>query len=116
MLNSSLTTPINSKSKISTQSYNLLKNIKSKKTIEYISENKVFEEIYNTKEEEVVNLMKNLSQKIKEYDDILYKKFKNNSKSNNNELSSYEKCIIEFKDKQITLLPEFLPTTLIIYI
>ena len=108
MLNSSLTTPINSKSKISTQSYNLLKNIKSKKTIEYISENKVFEEIYNTKEEEVVNLMKNLSQKIKEYDDILYKKFKNNSKSNNNELSSYEKCIIEFKDKQINFLKKLI--------
>lgn len=108
MLNSPLTTPINSKSKISTQSYNLLKNIKSKKNIEYISENKVFEEIYNSKEEEIVNLMKNLSQKIKEYDDILYKKFKNNSKSNNNELSSYEKCIIEFKDKQINFLKKLI--------
>ena len=119
-LNSSLTSPspINSKSKNSSQSVNLFQSKKNKKNNEYISENKVFEEIYNLKENEIFSLMKNLSQKIKEYDDILYKKNKINSLKYNNNLYLYEKCVIEFKDKQITftLNKNFLYKNVLIYV
>lgn len=110
ILNSSLTSPspINTKSKNSSQSMNLFQNKKNKISIEYISENKVFEDIYNIKENEIINLMKNLSQKIKEYDDILYKKYKKDSKRYTNDLSLYEKNIIEFKDKQIKFLKKLM--------
>jgi hypothetical protein len=87
---------------------NLFQNKKNIISIEYISENKVFEDIYNIKENEIINLMKNLSQKIKEYDDILYKKYKKDSKRHNNDLSLYEKNIIEFKDKQIKFLKKLM--------
>ena len=83
--------PINSKNKRNNIDSNFAQNIQSKKSLEYISENKVFEGIYNLKENEIFSLMKNLSQKIKEYDAILYKNLKNSSKSINNELSLFEK-------------------------
>lgn len=83
--------------------------LKNKNKIEYTTQNKVFEEIYNTKDNEIINLMKNLSQKIKEYDDVLYKRNKNNyNKSNNNELITFEKNIIDFKDKQIQYLQKLI--------
>ena len=102
MLNSPILTPINSKNKSVNQDFKEIRN-KNKKSLEYITENTVFEDIYNLKENEIFLLMNNLSQKIKEYDDVLYKKFKSNSKSNN-QLSLYEKVIIEYKDKQISFL------------
>ena len=83
--------------------------LKNKNKIEYTTQNKVFEEIYNAKDNEISNLMKNLSQKIKEYDDVLYKRNKNNyNKSNNNELITFEKKIIDFKDKQIQYLKKLI--------
>jgi len=45
---------------------------KRKKENKFITENKIFEEIYDNKENELFSLMKNMSQKIKEYDNILY--------------------------------------------
>ena len=89
LLNTPIISPINSKNTMSSQ--HRYENKKEKNRIEYISENKVFEIVYNLKENEIFSLMKNLSQKIKKYDDILYKKFKKNNKNNNSELSSYEK-------------------------
>ena len=100
--------PINSKNKINNVESNCIQNIKSKKSLEYISENKVFEDVYNLKENEIFSLMKNLSQKIKEYDAILYKNLKNNSKNIIFELSLFEKNIIDFKDKQINFLKKLL--------
>lgn len=92
-------------SEISNKAFQSLKdNYKSKTKIkksEYSTENKVFEEIYNSKDNELISLMKNLSQKIKEYDDALYKKYKNNFNRVNNGLLVFEKNIINFKDKQI---------------
>lgn len=99
---------------LSENSIKLLQNLskyklKNKNKIEYTTQNKVFEEIYNTKDNEIINLMKNLSQKIKEYDDVLYKRNKNNyNKSNNNELITFEKNIIDFKDKQIQYLQKLI--------
>lgn len=107
-LNSSLTSPINSNNKSTNLSIDILNNKKNKKPFEYISENKVFEEVYNSKENEIYSLMNILSEKIKEYDNVLYKNYKNNGKINNNEISSYEKNIIEFKDKQITFLKKLI--------
>jgi len=72
--------------------------------------NEVFEGVYNNKENELLSLMMNLSQKIKEYDSILYKKHKNdirNSK-NNKELLLFEKNIIEFKNNQIKLFKKLI--------
>lgn len=108
MLNSSLTSPINSNNKSANLSIDILNNKKNKNPVEYISENKVFEEVYNSKENEIYSLMNILSGKIKEYDNVLYKNYKNNGKINNNEVSSYEKNIIEFKDKQITFLKKLI--------
>ena len=67
--------------------------------------NTVFEGIYNNKENELLSLMFNLSQKIKEYDSILYRNHKNDIKNskNNKELLLFEKNIIEFKNNQIAL-------------
>ena len=108
MLNSSLTSPINSNNKNTNLSIDILNNKKIKNSFDYISENKVFEEVYNSKEKEIYSLMNILSEKIKEYDNVLYKNYKNNGKINNNEVSSYEKNIIEFKDKQITFLKKLI--------
>ena len=107
MLNSPLVSPVNLNNKNLSLNKNILQKKGNKNEIEYISENKVFEEVYNLKENELLSLMKKLSQKIKEYDDILYKQFKNNSKINN-ELSLYEKAIIDFKDKQIKFMKKLL--------
>ena len=82
-------------------------NFKCKKN-EYITQNKVFEEIYNAKDNEIYNLMKNLSHKIKEYDDVLYKNYKNNYNYNKSELIIFEKNIINFKDKQIKYLKKLI--------
>ena len=104
-LNSPLSTPLNAKNKIG---YKILKKKNNKASMEYISENKVFEDIYNSKENEIISLMNLLSQKIKEYDDVLYKNFRNNSYANNNEISLYEKYVLEFKDKQIIFLKKLI--------
>ena len=104
LLNSSGLFPIDSKNKLLYQNLSITQNKKGKKNYEYISKNKIFEDVYNMKENEITNLIKNLSQKIKEYDNILYIKSKNNSKNNNNELSLYEKNILNFQDNQINFL------------
>lgn len=72
--------------------------------------NAVFIGIYNNKENELLSLMINLSQKIKEYDSILYKKHKNDERNskNNKELLLFEKNIIEFKNKQINLFKKLI--------
>lgn len=101
ILNTQLKSSINSKNK------NLSCNNMENTTSEYITENQIFEEIYNLKENEILSLMKNLSQKIKEYDNILYKQFKNDSK-NSNKLSLFERSIIDFKDKEIKFLKKLL--------
>ena len=87
--------PLNNLSKYIYRSQNKIKKP------EYSTENKVFEEIYNAKDNELLSLMKNLSQKIKEYDDALYKKYKTNLNRANSGLLIFEKNIINFKDKQI---------------
>ena len=51
--------------------------------------------------QQIISLMKNLGNKILEYDDALYKKFKTSFNKNNSQLLLYEKNIINFKDKQI---------------
>ena len=99
---------INSKNKNTNIKLNLSKNKKNKNTLEYISENKVFEDIYNSKENEIISLMNVLSQKIKEYDDVLYKSYKNKSERGNDEVSLYEKNIIDFKNNQIRYLKKLL--------
>ena len=104
MPNTPLISPINSQKR--NKSINQFSNIIfNKKQKEYITKNKVFEEVYNLKENEILSLMTNLSQKIKEYDDILYNLFKNNTKC---EISLYEKSIIDYKDKQIKFLKKLL--------
>ena len=81
--------------------YKLNISAKKKKRNEkkYHIKNEVFEEIYDNKENELLILMKTLSQKIKEYDDILYQKYKNDSK--NRDLLLFEKNIIDFKNRQL---------------
>ena len=74
---------------------------------EYKTRNKVFEDIYNSKEETIINLMNELKNKILEYDDILYRKNKNEF-NNNNKILIYEKNIINYKDKQIQFLKNLL--------
>ena len=83
-------------------------NIKKKIKIEYTTQNKVFEEIYNAKDNELFSLLKALSQKIKEFDDILYKNNKYNNNKNNIELITYENNIINFKDKQIRFIKKLI--------
>ena len=65
--------------------------------------NEVFEEVYDNKENELLILMNNLSQKIKEYDDILYTKYRSDNKliKDNRELLVFEKNIIDFKNWQL---------------
>ena len=88
---------------------NLSKNKFSKKKIEeYTTQNKVFEEICNSKDNEIISLMKTLSQKIKEYDDILYKNCKKSFNKNNNKLITFEKNIMNFKDKQIQFIKKLI--------
>ena len=84
---------------------------KRKKENKYITKNMVFEEIYNNKENEIFSLMKNLSQKIKDYDNVLYKIFKNSSPDNKKrkkELLLFEKNIIDFKCRQIAFIKKLI--------
>ena len=78
------------------------------KNEDYISINKVFEDVFKAKDEEINNLRKNLGKKLLEYDDILYKKYKNGIDKDNNQLLEYEKNIIDFKDKQIMFLKKLI--------
>ena len=88
----------------SSKDLNFIKGIDCLKKMKYITVNKVFEDIYNKKEENIIELMDILKKKILEYDDILYKKYKNRIDNDNKELLLYEKSIINFKDKQIKFL------------
>ena len=72
--------------------------------VKYITRNKVFEDIYNKKEENIINLMEDLKNKILEYDDVLYQNFKNKYDKDNRQLLLYENNILKFKDKQIKFL------------
>ena len=83
------------------KSYTKIKNGSKIPQKEYISRNKVFEDVYNSKDEQIITLMKNLRNKILEFDDALYKKYKTSSDKDNTQLLLYEKNIINFKDKQI---------------
>ena len=86
-----------------------LKNIQKNPTkskdkpmkIQYTTRNKVFEDIYSTKEEIIIHLMKKLKNKLLGYDNILYK-------LNDSELLLYEKNIINYKDKQIHFLTKLI--------
>ena len=75
---------------------------KRKNFLDYLSEFRLFKETYNLKENLIFSLMKNLSQKILEYNDNLYKKIKKNKHAS--ELSLFERNVIEFQDKQINFL------------
>jgi hypothetical protein len=74
----------------------------------YISQNTVFEDVYNGKEEEIINLMKDLKNKILEYDDALYKNCKNSWDNDNSQLLLFEKNIINYKDNQLKLLKKLI--------
>ena len=52
MLNSSLLSPINSQKRNQSVNQQLSNSIFNKRTTEYITKNKVFEEVYNLKENE----------------------------------------------------------------
>ena len=88
--------------------HNTLNKRKKNLKTEYITQNIVFEEIYNLKENELLSLLKNFTEKIKEYDDILYKKCKNSFNKSNSELLLYEKNVMDFKDKQIKFIKKLL--------
>ena len=96
-------------SEIFSDSYSKEINKNSKKKIvgvkqkkeEYISQNKVFEDVYNSKDDEIFSLMKNLANKILELDNTLYKKFKTSYSKDNTQLLLFEQNILNFKDKQI---------------
>mgnify|MGYP006873069944 CR=1 FL=1 len=79
---------------------------KTKNYLDYLSEFKVFKESYNLKENIIFSLMKNLSEKIKEYNENLYRIFKRNKYAK--ELSLFEKYITEFQDKQINYLKKLI--------
>ena len=74
----------------------------------YISRNKVFEDIYNKKDEIIINLLNNFKKKILEYDDVLYKNFKNKFNKNNKQLVLFEKNLLNFKDRQIQYLKKLI--------
>ena len=88
--------------------HNFGNNKKQKNEYEYITKNKIFEEVYNSKESELLKFLKILSQKIKEYDDFLYKKYKQSFNKNNNELLLFEKNVMNFKDKQIKFIKKLI--------
>jgi hypothetical protein len=85
---------------------NINPKIKKQNKKQYHIKNEVFEEIYDNKENELLILMKTLSQKIKEYDDILYQKYKNESK--NRDLLLFEKNIIDFKNRQLQYIKKLI--------
>jgi hypothetical protein len=75
-----------------------------KKKTDYISQNIVFEEVYDLKENELFSLLNNFSQKIKEYDNYLYRQYRNSFNKNKSKLMAYEKNVLELKDKQIKFI------------
>jgi len=79
-----------------------------KKKIKYTTINKVFEDIYNKKEESIINLMNDLKNKILEYDNALYYNYKSKKDKDNKQLLLYEKNVINFKDKQIQFLKKLI--------
>ena len=85
--NSSSSKDKNNKNKLTESNQNPLvaKKIKQK-AVEYKTKNKVFEDIYNKKEEAIINLMEELKNKILEYDDILYQKNINKFNDKNNKI------------------------------
>lgn len=99
---------LNDKSTKNILKYNMSLSTKKKKEKEKKNgiKNEVFEDIYDKKENELFILMKNLSQKIKEYDDILYQKYKSDSK--NRELLLFEKNIIDFKNRQLQYIKKLI--------
>ena len=79
-----------------------------KRKLKYTTINKVFEEVYNKKEESIINLMTDLKNKILEYDNALYYNYKSKKDKDNKDLLLYEKNVINFKDKQIQFLKKLL--------
>ena len=79
-----------------------------KKRIKYTTNNKVFEDIYNKKEESIINLMNDLKNKILEYDNALYFNYKSKKDKDNNQLLLYERNVINYKDKQIQFLKKLI--------
>lgn len=71
----------------------------------YTSTNKVFEDIFNAKEENINKLTKELNNKILEYDDFLYK---NKNYEDKSKLLLFEKNILNYQDKQIEYLKKLL--------
>ena len=88
-------------SEIFSNSSKKILNIKTKRKTKYVSRNKVFEDIYNQKEEIIINLLNDLKNDILEYDNTLYNNYKNQYDSDNRQLILFEKNILSFKDKQI---------------
>ena len=80
----------------------------TQKKEEYITINKVFEDVYNSKDKEIISLLNNLANKILEFDDTLYKKYKTSYSKDNSQLLLYEKNIMNFKDKQIQNLKKLI--------
>ena len=70
------------------------------------AKNEIFEAVYNNKESEILTLMNKLSQIIKEYDAILYKK--RNIDRINKEILLFEKNILEFKNNLFNLLQKLI--------
>jgi len=89
----------NSKQNYSSDKYRDSRNNKNVK-------NEIFEALYNSKENEIITLMNNLSQIIKEYDAILYKK--RNIDKINKEILLFEKNVLEFKNNQFNLLQKLI--------
>ena len=90
--------------------YFLSKDVKKERKKKYHIKNEVFEDVYDNKENELLMLMNDLSQKIKEYDDILYTKYRSDYKNikNNRELLVFEKNIIDFKNCQIQYIKKLI--------
>ena len=104
-ISNSSTKDLNKYTKLNKRSNITLKA--KQQTIKYTTRNKVFEDIYNAKEENIIDLLKELKNKILEYDNILYRNNKNGY-DNNNKLLIYEKNVINYKDKQIVFLKKLL--------
>ena len=90
--------------------YFLSKDVKKERKKKYHIKNEVFEDVYDNKENELLMLMNDLSQKIKEYDDILYTKYRSDYKNikNNRELLVFEKNIIDFKNWQLQYIKKLI--------
>ena len=80
---------VNKNTKSASKSRQGQKNQKNKK--EYTTINTIFEDIYKSKENDIISLMEDLENKILEYDDFLYKKYKNSLNNDNSQLLLYEK-------------------------